>query len=155
MAHGLLEHKTWGAHLGSIVSDVVEEFRPLDDPSDVVAEIIGDISMQLILCSNPERYVKIGIGTADGTTDRITATFLFDQFRRDLTSAAYEGLAGGHDVPSICLDGTLTFRQVFRRLFAPGSSLHVCPPATVPPSDETGVESPEREWSQSLDPDRQ
>ena len=60
MAHGLLEHKSWGAHLGSIVSDVADEFRPLYDPSDVVAEIVGDISMQLILCSDPERYVKIG-----------------------------------------------------------------------------------------------
>jgi hypothetical protein len=103
MAHGLLEHKSWGAHLGSIVSDVADEFRPLYDPSDVVAEIIGDISMQLILCSDPERYVKIGRGNADGTTDRITATFLFDQFRHDLTSAAYEGLFGGHDSPSMSI----------------------------------------------------
>ena len=103
MAHNLLEHKSWGAHLGSIVSDVVEELRPLNDLSDAVAEIVGDISMQLILCSDPELYVKIGRGTADGTTDRITATFLFDQFRHDLTAAAYEGLVGGHDSPSIPL----------------------------------------------------
>ncbi len=86
-----VKDEVWSDRLFAIALDVADVLRRSGATGEAVTEAI-DFALEKMSAGEFERYLLISTPVAQGTDDRITATFLFDQFRSDLTAATKERL---------------------------------------------------------------
>lgn len=88
-----------GGELPRIVTDALKAFGGTNHPPLEVVQLVVHNAACEILLSRPNDCVAVTRHPAPGTTYHLTATFLPDEFRNLVTSAAYERLADlGHPV---------------------------------------------------------
>ena len=91
-----VEDEIWSRKIGELAGDVADILRKscasgdaaLESADGVVADVAGEI-----LTGRFHDFVVITRHAASEATYHVTATFLFDEFRQALTTAAHQRLA--------------------------------------------------------------
>ena len=91
---GSAEYESWGAAAFAAASDVLDVLRSSQALSDTDIELVYLLAHD-ILDSQSRSYVEVCLPPTGGTSYRVTATFLLDKFRQDLTTATNERLFAG------------------------------------------------------------